>query len=70
VAGNRRSQFVNPLLAVVWATDYAADHSWIDIPEAKDDNGRILHQRCVTPSSGLYVLGLTWQHTRGSPLLG
>jgi putative flavoprotein involved in K+ transport len=56
--------------AVVWATGYTADHSWIDIPEAKDDQGAILHQRGVTPSPGLYLLGLTWQHTRGSALLG
>ena len=56
--------------AVVWATGFAADHSWIDIQEAKDDQGRIVHQRGVTPSPGLYVLGLTWQHTRGSALLG
>ena len=27
-------------------------------------------QRGVTPSPGLYVLGLTWQHTRTSALLG
>ena len=56
--------------AVVWATGFAADHSWIDIPEAKDNQGHILHQRGVTPSPGLYMLGLTWQHTRGSALLG
>jgi putative flavoprotein involved in K+ transport len=56
--------------AVVWATGFTADHSWIDIPEAKDDHGRILHQRGVTSSPGLYMLGLTWQHTRGSALLG
>ena len=56
--------------AVVWATGFAADHSWIDIPRAKDAQGHILHQRGVTPSSGLYMLGLTWQHTRGSALLG
>ena len=55
---------------VVWATGFAADHSWIDIQQAKDDQGRIVHQRGVTPSPGLYVLGLTWQHTRGSALLG
>jgi putative flavoprotein involved in K+ transport len=24
----------------------------------------------VTPSPGLYMLGLTWQYTRGSALLG
>jgi putative flavoprotein involved in K+ transport len=56
--------------AVVWATGFTADHSWIDIPEAKDDQGHILHQRGVTPSPGLYMLGLTWQHTRGSALIG
>jgi putative flavoprotein involved in K+ transport len=55
---------------VVWATGFTVDHSWIDIPEAKDDQGHILHQRGVTPSPGLYMLGLTWQHTRGSALLG
>ena len=36
--------------AVVWATGFTADHSWIDIPEAKDDRGNIRHQRGVTPS--------------------
>jgi putative flavoprotein involved in K+ transport len=56
--------------AVVWATGFTADHSWIDIQEAKDDQGRIVHQRGVTPSPGLYMLGLTWQHTRGSALIG
>ena len=56
--------------AVVWATGFTADHSWIDIRQAKDDQGRILHQRGVTPAPGLYMLGRTWQHTRGSALLG
>jgi putative flavoprotein involved in K+ transport len=56
--------------AVVWATGFATDHTWIDIQEAKDDHGHILHQRGVTPSPGLYMLGQTWQHTRGSALLG
>src|SRR6266480_6577672 len=39
--------------AVVSATGFAADHSWIDIQQAKDDQGRILHTRGVTPSPGL-----------------
>jgi putative flavoprotein involved in K+ transport len=56
--------------AVVWATGFAADHSWIDVQKAKDDQGRILHTRGVTRSPGLYMLGLTWQYTRGSALLG
>ncbi|MEP7036260.1 MAG: NAD(P)/FAD-dependent oxidoreductase [Dermatophilaceae bacterium] len=56
--------------AVVWATGFTTDHSWIDVPGAKDEQGRILHQRGVTPSPGLYLLGMAWQHTRGSALLG
>ncbi|WP_313866003.1 NAD(P)/FAD-dependent oxidoreductase [Mycobacterium sp.] len=56
--------------AVIWATGYTTDHTWIDVPAAKDEYGRIRHTRGVTPSPGLYLLGLTWQHTRGSALLG
>jgi putative flavoprotein involved in K+ transport len=55
---------------VIWATGYTTDHTCIDIPGAKDEQGRIRHTRGVTPSLGLYVLGLTWQHTRGSALIG
>jgi putative flavoprotein involved in K+ transport len=55
--------------AVVWATGFGLDHTWIDAP-AFDDAGRIVHERGVTPVPGLYVLGLPWLHTRGSALLG
>ncbi len=55
---------------VLWATGYTTNHSWIDIPEATDTRGRLLHTRGVTASPGLYTLGLTWQHARGSALLG
>src|SRR4029077_6845620 len=56
--------------AVVWATGFRAEHTWNDIPDVNDELCRIRHQRGVTPSPGLYMLGLTWQHTRGSALLG
>ena len=56
--------------AVLWATGYTMDHSWINVPSAKDEQGRIRHNRGVTPAPGLYMLGLTWQHTRTSALLG
>jgi putative flavoprotein involved in K+ transport len=56
--------------AVVWATGFRTDHSWIDIPDAKDQRGHMRHTRGVTSSPGLYMLGLTWQYTRGSALLG
>jgi putative flavoprotein involved in K+ transport len=55
--------------AVIWATGFRTDHSWIDAP-VFDQTGRLEHQRGVTASPGLYFVGLTWQHTRGSALLG
>jgi putative flavoprotein involved in K+ transport len=54
---------------VIWATGFRLDHSWIDLP-IFDDAGRVVHQRGVTGSPGLYFIGLPWQHTRGSALLG
>jgi putative flavoprotein involved in K+ transport len=54
---------------VVWATGYRADYSWIDIPGVIRDR-KVIHRRGVTDASGLYFLGLSWQHTRGSALLG
>jgi putative flavoprotein involved in K+ transport len=56
--------------AAVWATGFRTDHSWIDVPSVKNERGGIQQQRGVTSSPGLYTLGLTWQHTRGSALLG
>jgi putative flavoprotein involved in K+ transport len=54
---------------VVWATGYRSDYSWIEIPQFVRD-GRVAHRRGVTDVAGLYFLGLSWQHTRGSALLG
>jgi putative flavoprotein involved in K+ transport len=56
--------------AVVWATGFSQDDTWIDIPAAHDVCGRLRQSRGVTPSPGLYTLGRSWQHTRGSALLG
>jgi putative flavoprotein involved in K+ transport len=55
--------------AVVWATGFAIDHSFVEVP-VFDDAARLMHRRGVTAAPGLYFLGLTWQHTRGSALLG
>jgi putative flavoprotein involved in K+ transport len=55
--------------SVVWATGYRSDHAWINIPKVVED-GRVAHRRGVTDVPGLYFLGLSWQHTRGSALLG
>jgi len=56
-------------VTVVWATGFRPDYSWIEVPVIGED-GRPRHKRGVTDSPGLYFLGLSWQHTRGSALLG
>ena len=55
--------------AVIWATGYRPDHSWIQLPIFNPD-GSVRHRRGVTDVAGLYFLGLAWQYTRGSALLG
>jgi putative flavoprotein involved in K+ transport len=55
--------------AVIWATGYRPDYSWIELP-AFDEVGRVRHRRGVTEVPGLYFLGMTWQYTRGSALIG
>jgi putative flavoprotein involved in K+ transport len=55
--------------AVIWSTGYRPDHSWVGLP-VFDESGRLVHERGVTAAPGLYFLGLSWQHTRGSALIG
>jgi putative flavoprotein involved in K+ transport len=54
---------------VIWTTGYRSDYSWIHIPGVAGD-GHVIHRRGVTGIPGLYFLGLPWQHSRGSALLG
>jgi putative flavoprotein involved in K+ transport len=54
---------------VVWATGYRSDYAWIHLPGVVRE-GHVVHRRGVTEVPGLYFLGLSWQHTRGSALLG
>jgi putative flavoprotein involved in K+ transport len=54
---------------VVWATGYRSDYAWIHLPDVVRE-GHVVHRRGVTEVPGLYFLGLSWQHTRGSALLG
>ncbi len=54
---------------VIWATGYKEDTDWIAIPQAKDAQGNVLHQRGVSPVPYLYLIGRSWQWTRGSALL-
>ncbi|HET7245999.1 MAG TPA: NAD(P)/FAD-dependent oxidoreductase [Streptosporangiaceae bacterium] len=54
---------------IIWATGYRSDYSWIGIPGVIRD-GTVVHRRGATQVPGLSFLGLSWQHTRGSALLG
>jgi putative flavoprotein involved in K+ transport len=54
---------------VVWATGFGRDYPFLDAA-VLDADGTPMHRRGVTPQPGLYVLGMPWQHTRGSALLG
>jgi len=55
--------------SVIWATGYRPEYSWVDLP-VLDTKGWARHRRGVTDVPGFYFLGLTWQHTRGSALIG
>ncbi|RRJ63356.1 oxidoreductase [Paenibacillus oralis] len=55
---------------VIWATGFRPDYGWIRIADVLDDKGKPVHHRGVSPVQGLYFLGLPWQYTRGSALIG
>jgi putative flavoprotein involved in K+ transport len=51
--------------SVLWATGYAPDFSWLDIP-VWDRRGRVLHHGGVVDAPGLYVMGLPFLRRRKS----
>ncbi|WP_072804860.1 MSMEG_0569 family flavin-dependent oxidoreductase [Rhodococcoides yunnanense] len=51
--------------AVVWSVGFRTDYRWLKVG-AFDGEGHPTHNRGVTAISGLYFLGLPWQHTWGS----
>jgi putative flavoprotein involved in K+ transport len=55
--------------AVIWATGYRDDSTWLPIPGVADVDGRFVHQRGVSPLPGLFFIGRSWQWRRGSALL-
>lgn len=56
------------ITSIVWATGFRADYSWLHV-DAFDEAGRPLHQRGVSPETGVYFLGLPWQSRRGSSFI-
>ena len=53
---------------VIWATGYALDFGWVDIP-VFDESGTPIHRRGVTDVPGLYFLGLQWLSRMESALI-
>jgi putative flavoprotein involved in K+ transport len=51
-----RAEIIN---AVIWATGYALDFGWIDLPVIKPD-GEPIHRHGITEIPGLYFIGLQW----------
>ena len=50
---------------VLWATGYRRNYSWLKVP-VLDVAGEICHDGGITPSAGLYVLGLNFLRRRRS----
>lgn len=55
--------------AIVWATGFRPALEWIKLPML-DEAGRPAHQGGLTAVPGAFFLGLSWQRTRASALLG
>jgi putative flavoprotein involved in K+ transport len=51
--------------AVVWATGSRPRYPWLKVP-VLDATGLIRHRRGITTASGLYAVGLRFQHRRSS----
>lgn len=60
---------VHEVNGVVWATGFQPKYPWLRVPVLGDD-GRPVHENGVTRVPGVYFLGLPWQRSRGSALLG
>jgi putative flavoprotein involved in K+ transport len=55
----------NGIRSVVWATGFSRNYSWLQVP-VLDAKGEIMQQGGITPSPGLYVLGLRFMRRRKS----
>lgn len=54
--------------AVIWATGYGVDFSWIDLP-VTDAKGEAMHRNGISAVPGLYFLGLPWLSKMNSSFL-
>ena len=54
--------------AVIWATGYRDDTSWLNVDGCTDDKGFVEHYG-ETPAEGLFVVGRKWLSCRASELV-
>jgi putative flavoprotein involved in K+ transport len=55
---------------IIWATGFRTDYGWLKVANVLNRNGQPVHRLGESPAEGLYFLGLPWQQTRGSALVG
>ncbi|MFO7550230.1 MAG: NAD(P)-binding domain-containing protein [Haliea sp.] len=54
--------------AIVWATGYRPDYSWLDLP-VLDRRGQLRHQGGVVAAPGVYAMGLPFMRRRKSSFI-
>ena len=59
----------NGIKTVVWATGFVRKYHWLEVPVLAA-SGEIIHTGGVTPSPGLYVIGLRFLRHRDASLIG
>jgi putative flavoprotein involved in K+ transport len=68
-AGPRTLDLRDGIGSVVWATGFRRTYPWLHVP-VLDATGELVHRDGITPAAGLYALGLRFQRTRRSHLIG
>jgi putative flavoprotein involved in K+ transport len=58
----------NGIRTVIWATGFLRDYRWLNVP-VLDAAGEIIHAGGVTPSPGLYVIGLRFLRRRDASFI-
>jgi putative flavoprotein involved in K+ transport len=53
---------------ILWATGYHPDYSWLHVP-VLDRKGQVRHDGGITPSPGLYLMGMQFLRRRKSALI-
>jgi putative flavoprotein involved in K+ transport len=59
-----------PVANVLWATGFTQDFSWIDLPIFNHQGEPQHHRGVASGAPGLYFLGLPFQHSISSVLIG